>query len=112
MGSGRAEHSARRKHAAPVRLRQAKPDITCSSFSCVTSERADMTDREPERAPNLFEPVWDVVRDDGGWKRARVGQQAGGCELGASLFELGPGHHTFPLHAHFVNEEMVIILSG
>jgi uncharacterized cupin superfamily protein len=64
--------------------------------------------------PNVFEPDWDAERDDPPfrWRRARLGRQAGSRELGASLFELPPGAATFPLHAHYANEELLIVLSG
>ena len=63
---------------------------------------------------NVFEPQWDAERDQPPfrWRRAKLGQQAGGRELGASLFEVPPGAATFPLHAHYANEELVIVLSG
>ncbi|MEA2331256.1 MAG: hypothetical protein QOH58_1394 [Thermoleophilaceae bacterium] len=64
--------------------------------------------------PNLFEPDWDAERDDPPfrWRRARLGRQAGARDLGASLFELLPGSATFPLHAHFANEELLLVLAG
>jgi uncharacterized cupin superfamily protein len=64
--------------------------------------------------PNLFEPSWDAERDDPPfrWRRARLGRQAGARELGASLYELPPGGATFPLHAHFANEELLVVLAG
>jgi len=64
--------------------------------------------------PNLFEPDWDAEQDDPPfrWRRARLGRQAGARELGASLFELPPGAATFPLHAHFSNEELLVVLAG
>jgi uncharacterized cupin superfamily protein len=64
--------------------------------------------------PNLFEPSWDAERDDPPfrWRRARLGRQAGARDLGASLFELPPGAATFPLHAHFANEELLLVLAG
>jgi uncharacterized cupin superfamily protein len=63
---------------------------------------------------NLFEPHWDVERDDPPfrWRRARLGHQAGAQQLGASLFELEPGAATFPLHAHFANEELLVVVAG
>jgi uncharacterized cupin superfamily protein len=63
---------------------------------------------------NVFEPEWDVERDEPPfrWRRAMLARQVGARELGASLFEVPPGAATFPLHAHFANEEMVIVLSG
>ena len=64
--------------------------------------------------PNLFDPDWDAERDDPPfrWRRARLGRQAGARDLGASLFEIPPGAATFPLHAHFANEEMLLVLAG
>jgi uncharacterized cupin superfamily protein len=41
-----------------------------------------------------------------------LGRQAGARDLGASLFELPPGAATFPLHAHYSNEEMIMVLAG
>jgi uncharacterized cupin superfamily protein len=63
---------------------------------------------------NVFEPEWDAERDAPPfrWRRARLGRQAGARDLGASLFEVPPGGATFPLHAHFANEELLIVLSG
>jgi uncharacterized cupin superfamily protein len=64
--------------------------------------------------PNLFEPDWDAERDQPPftWRRARLGRQAGARQLGASLFELPPGAASFPLHAHYANEEMILVLAG
>jgi uncharacterized cupin superfamily protein len=64
--------------------------------------------------PNLFDPDWDAERDEPPfrWRRARLGRQAGAQDLGASLFEIPPGAATFPLHAHFANEEMLLVLAG
>ena len=45
-------------------------------------------------------------------RRARLGRQAGAEHLGASLFEIEPGNAPFPLHFHFGNEELLIVLSG
>jgi uncharacterized cupin superfamily protein len=63
---------------------------------------------------NAFEPEWDAERDEPpfAWKRARLGRQAGARDLGASLFEVAPGGATFPLHAHFANEELLVVLAG
>ena len=63
---------------------------------------------------NVFTPDWDAERDEPPfrWRRAKLGQQAGAQELGASLFEVPPGGATFPLHAHYANEELLIVLSG
>jgi uncharacterized cupin superfamily protein len=63
---------------------------------------------------NVFQPDWDEEQDRQpfSWKRARLGRQAGGRALGASLFELPPGSSSFPLHIHHANEELLIVLSG
>jgi uncharacterized cupin superfamily protein len=64
--------------------------------------------------PNLYEPEWDAERDAEPfkWRRAFLGRQAGSKELGASMFEVPPGGATFPLHAHYANEELLVVLSG
>jgi uncharacterized cupin superfamily protein len=64
--------------------------------------------------PNFLEPEWDEERSEEPyrWRRAKVGKQAGAEKLGASVFEVEPGAATFPLHAHFANEELLIVLSG
>jgi len=63
---------------------------------------------------NLFEPEFEEESDRPGfrWRRARLGRQAGGDRLGASLYELPPGEATFPFHAHFANEEMLVVVDG
>jgi uncharacterized cupin superfamily protein len=64
--------------------------------------------------PSVREPRWDAEQDRGAfrWRRSRVGRQAGARELGASVFELPPGASTFPLHAHYANEEFLVVLDG
>ena len=64
--------------------------------------------------PNIFEPDFDTSRDEPPfvWQRARLGRQAGTEELGASLFEVPPGGATFPLHAHYANEELLVVIAG
>ena len=63
---------------------------------------------------NVFKPEFDAERDEPPfrWRRAKLAQQAGARELGASLFEVPAGAATFPLHAHYANEELLIVLSG
>jgi uncharacterized cupin superfamily protein len=63
---------------------------------------------------NLFEPDWDAEQDRPpfSWRRSRIGRQAGSEKLGASLFEVGPGDSTFPLHVHHANEELIVVLAG
>ena len=43
---------------------------------------------------------------------SRIGRQTGARQLGASLFELPPGAASFPLHIHYANEEMLVVLAG
>jgi DNA-binding transcriptional LysR family regulator len=64
--------------------------------------------------PNLYEPEWEADRDEPPfrWRRARLAAQAGASDLGASLFEVPAGAATFPLHAHYNNEELVLFLAG
>jgi len=63
---------------------------------------------------NVYEPTWDAERDEPPyrWRRSRLGRQAGARRLGASLFELEPGAETFPLHAHYANEELLVVVAG
>jgi uncharacterized cupin superfamily protein len=63
---------------------------------------------------NVFEPEFDASQDEPPfvWQRARIGRQAGADALGASLFELPPGASSFPLHVHYANEEMIVVLAG
>jgi uncharacterized cupin superfamily protein len=64
--------------------------------------------------PNIFDPEWDTEQDEAPftWRRARLGRQAGGDQLGASLFEVPPGASTFPLHVHHANEELLVVVAG
>jgi uncharacterized cupin superfamily protein len=63
---------------------------------------------------NVFDPHWDADQDRPPftWRRARIGRQAGTERLGASLFEVPPGAAAFPLHVHYANEELIVVLSG
>jgi uncharacterized cupin superfamily protein len=64
--------------------------------------------------PSVRDPHWDAEQEKGPfrWRRSRVARQAGARELGASVFELPPGASTFPLHAHYANEELLVVLDG
>jgi uncharacterized cupin superfamily protein len=64
--------------------------------------------------PNIYAPRFDDGNDAPGFanRRARLGRQAGGDRLGASLFEVEPGAAPFPLHYHLGNEEMLIVVAG
>jgi uncharacterized cupin superfamily protein len=63
---------------------------------------------------NIFEPEWDAEQDRPPfvWRRSRIGRQAGAEKLGASLFEVPPGSSAFPLHVHYANEELIVVISG
>ena len=63
---------------------------------------------------NIFEPDWDAEQDEPPftWRRSRIGGQAGSEKLGASLFEVPPGASSFPLHVHYANEEMLVVIDG
>jgi len=64
--------------------------------------------------PNIFEPHFDESRDQPGFRcrRARVGRQAGAERLGASVWEVPPGQAAYPYHFHYVEEELLFVLSG
>lgn len=64
--------------------------------------------------PNLFQPVFDEHDEQPGFahRRVRLGRQAGSEHLGASLYELDPGHAVCPYHWHAAEEEMLIVVSG
>jgi uncharacterized cupin superfamily protein len=63
---------------------------------------------------NVYEPDWDAERDEPPyrWRRSRIGRQTGARQLGASLFEVPPGAATFPLHVHYANEELLVVVAG
>ncbi|MDQ6914847.1 MAG: cupin domain-containing protein [Actinomycetota bacterium] len=64
--------------------------------------------------PSLRDPDFDEERDHPGFRcrRARLGRQAGGLRLGASLFEVPPGQAAYPYHFHLAEEELVFVLQG
>ena len=45
-------------------------------------------------------------------RASRIGERAGGGELGATLYEILPGGAISPHHIHYGNEEMLFVLSG
>jgi uncharacterized cupin superfamily protein len=60
---------------------------------------------------NVFETAaWE--RELGPARGARVGAAAGARELGCSLYEVDPGGQATPYHAHYANEELLIVLDG
>ncbi len=64
--------------------------------------------------PNLNFPKWDVEMPDPPFssRAARIGEHAGGAELGATLYEILPGGAISPHHIHYGNEEILFVLSG
>ena len=64
--------------------------------------------------PNLNVPKWDVEMPDAPFssRAARIGERAGGQELGATLYEILPGGAISPHHIHHGNEEILFVLSG
>ena len=64
--------------------------------------------------PNLNVPKWDVEMPDPPFssRAARIGEHAGGEELGATLYEILPGGAISPYHIHHGNEEILFVLSG
>jgi uncharacterized cupin superfamily protein len=84
-------------------------------------ERHDQAEASPDSCPaavptgaNLFDPVFDDESERPGFqsRRARLGRQAGGERLGASLYELPPGQAAWPFHFHLANEELLVAVSG
>jgi uncharacterized cupin superfamily protein len=60
---------------------------------------------------NIFEATsWE--RDLGPARGTRVGTAAGAQDLGCALYELDPGGQAAPYHAHYANEELLIVLDG
>jgi uncharacterized cupin superfamily protein len=47
-----------------------------------------------------------------GTRAEQVVQNAGGEQLGGTLYELGPGSEGVPLHIHHGMEELVVVISG
>jgi uncharacterized cupin superfamily protein len=45
-------------------------------------------------------------------KSKRLGESAGGRQLGCTLYEVAPGKRAFPMHAHLANEEAIYVLEG
>ena len=64
--------------------------------------------------PNLNFPRWDVELPDAPFssRASRIGERAGGEQLGATLYEILPGGAVSPFHIHHGNEEILFVLSG
>jgi uncharacterized cupin superfamily protein len=63
---------------------------------------------------NLNGDDWDGTRDGEGWriKAALIGERIGAELIGATMSEVEPGSRLWPYHAHYLNEEWVIVLRG
>lgn len=63
------------------------------------------------KTPNVFSDEWDELDDwsGGGAKSTRL--VGGGPQLGASVYELGPGNSAV-YHFHHGSEELLIVLRG
>jgi uncharacterized cupin superfamily protein len=60
---------------------------------------------------NVFNTTaWE--RDLGPARGTRLGPTVGAQRLGCSLYELDPGGQAVPYHAHYANEELLIVLDG
>ena len=60
--------------------------------------------------PNVFADNFSIER--GPLRGEPVVRNAGGVDLGGTLYELAPGGDVMPLHVHFGMEELAIVLSG
>ncbi|OYR59168.1 cupin domain-containing protein [Halorubrum halodurans] len=54
----------------------------------------------------------ETDRGEARFKRKQLGEAAGGDALGCSLYELPPGHKSWPFHYHAANEEAIYVLAG
>jgi uncharacterized cupin superfamily protein len=61
---------------------------------------------------NVFAARWDIEMPELGRRAVQLGPKIGSVELGVSLFELDPGGAVSPLHVHYGNEELLLVLSG
>ena len=59
---------------------------------------------------NVFSDEWDPGEDwSGGGARSK--RLPRGAELGATVYELGPGNWS-PFHFHHASEELLVVLNG
>lgn len=68
---------------------------------------------ELRRDPNIYD-VGSEPRGVDGYDslRARVGDAAGSRRLGMSVWDLEPGSAAYPLHFHYIEEELLVVLEG
>jgi uncharacterized cupin superfamily protein len=60
--------------------------------------------------PNVFETPSEF--EVNGVRMASITKEGGAELLGATIYELDPGARWAELHAHFANEELIVVLSG
>jgi uncharacterized cupin superfamily protein len=60
---------------------------------------------------DFLRPDWETDRFPGR-HIAPVGAHAGARALGASVYELDPGAVGSPMHVHYANEELLLVLGG
>lgn len=71
------------------------------------------TNRRHPQVVNIDEVTPDEQGQGGfGFRRRRLGPEAGGRALGCSYFELAPGKTAFPFHFHSAFEEAIDVLEG
>lgn len=58
--------------------------------------------------PNIYDAN---LPDEAGYRRARVGHEAGSVQLGMSVYEFRPGEGMV-FHYHVQREELLVVLSG
>jgi uncharacterized cupin superfamily protein len=63
---------------------------------------------------NIFGDDWDSESDREGYRHRSVaiGKRLGAELLGASVYELPPGEHTWPFHYETVSEEWLLVITG
>jgi uncharacterized cupin superfamily protein len=62
----------------------------------------------------IYSEEWqnEVAHGSFGLRWTHIGKQLGTAEVGITLYELDPGKHHLPYHAHFGIEEVVVVLKG
>ncbi len=64
--------------------------------------------------PNIYGNDWEraVDKPPFGVQAASLGKAAGATHLGAGLYEIAPGRANLPYHAHYGNEELIVVIKG
>jgi uncharacterized cupin superfamily protein len=63
--------------------------------------------------PNVFDDSpWDFEAERARVRGRGIGEPAGARDLGATVYELGPGASDFFLHVPSVGEELFVVLRG